>query len=109
MKRLGLVMALLLAGCLPPGKTALPPVGADLVAAQQAACEKKGGTFGPIGKSGALTCFTTPRDAGKSCRVGSDCEAGCLARSMSCAPIKPLAGCNEIINDLGQRFTQCVE
>lgn len=109
MKRSALVLALLLAGCLPEGRPALPPVGKDLVAAQKAACEKRGGNFGLIGKSGALTCFTTPRDAGQSCRVGSDCEAGCLARSMSCAPIKPLAGCNEIVNDLGQRFTQCLE
>lgn len=98
-----------LAACQTEKPAALAPVGEALVTADKVACEKKGGTFGGLGTTGALACFTTPRDAGKSCTTGNDCESACLARSMTCAPIEPLNGCNEIINSAGARLTECVE
>lgn len=103
------VLLLVLAACQPDGTKPLAPVGAALVTADRASCEKRGGIFGALGASGALTCFTTPRDAGKSCSKATDCESACLARSMTCAPITPLNGCNEIINSAGARLTQCIE
>lgn len=98
-----------LAGCQPQGPDPLPPVGEKLVAQQRLDCEKRGGRYGPGGASGALFCFTTPRDAGKSCSRASDCSTSCLARSRSCAPIEPLVGCQDILTDDGARMTQCIE
>lgn len=76
---------------------------------EQIACERKGGRYAPWGKSTAMVCFTTPRDAGKACRKSTDCTAGCLARSRTCAPMTPIYGCTELLNDLGGRVTECLE
>ena len=77
---------------------------------QKAACEGRGGAFKPGGASGALACFMTPKDAGKSCSTSSECSTGnCLARSQSCSPIEPLFGCNELLDAEGRRLTLCVE
>ncbi len=104
-----LLLALLaMAGCRKTPEDALPPVGQAAVAAQQTACEGRGGQFRGNG-AGILTCFTTPRDAGKACRKSDDCSTACLARSMTCAPIAPLTGCQEIMTNLGTRITQCID
>lgn len=84
-----------------------PPV--KVKSAGQIACEKRGGSFVSAGKSGAKTCQTRTRDSGKQCRRESDCEGVCLARSRSCAPVKPLLGCHEILQDDGYRVELCID
>jgi len=98
------------AGIAAAASTTLPAVEpTDTKTKAQVACEKKGGTWDVAGKSGAKTCFKRTRDAGKQCRKQSNCESVCLARSGTCAPIKPLFGCNEILQDDGRRVTLCVD
>lgn len=75
----------------------------------QVICEKQGGNWDDAGKTGAKACFKRTRDAGKQCRKQSTCESVCLARSGTCAPVKPLFGCNDILQDDGRRVTLCVD
>ena len=75
---------------------------------RQIACEKKKGQWVKA-EGAAYTCIFTTGDAGKSCTRGSQCEGECLARSGTCSPIKPLLGCNEILQDDGARVTMCIE
>ncbi|WP_417248076.1 hypothetical protein [Celeribacter sp.] len=75
----------------------------------QAACEARGGEWREAGHAGLLACFTTPRDAGKTCERSTDCETECLARSHSCAPIKPLIGCNDVLDSSGRMVTLCLD
>ncbi len=107
---LGVVAVLLaLAGCKPaddqPPK--LEPVGAALVAQQKALCEGQGGDW--VASRDGLICQRRPKDGGKACRTGADCEGVCLARSMTCAPVVPLLGCNEVVTASGLRVTECVD
>jgi hypothetical protein len=74
----------------------------------QIACEKKKGIWSKAGKGG-FSCISKTRDAGKECKKAKDCEGLCLARSGSCAPFKPLFGCNEILDDMGRRMTLCID
>jgi hypothetical protein len=76
---------------------------------EQILCEKRGGSWDNAGKPGTKACIKRTRDAGKACRKQSDCESVCLARSRTCAPIKPLFGCNEILQDDGRRVTLCID
>lgn len=76
---------------------------------QELACIKRGGTWRSTGKSGGEACFTVTKDAGKSCKKESDCDGYCLARSRSCAPFKPMFGCNEILQDNGVMVTLCID
>jgi hypothetical protein len=76
---------------------------------QQLACEKKKGRWTRTGKSDLHTCVYTTRDGGKQCTRESQCEGLCLARSGTCSPIKPLLGCNEILQDNGARVTLCID
>ncbi|MDD8021700.1 MAG: hypothetical protein PHX82_01130 [Paracoccaceae bacterium] len=103
------VLVLALAGCKPAGDTPpkLEPVGAALVAQQKMLCEGQGGDW--VASTEGLICQHRPKDGGQSCRSGSDCEGACLARSMTCAPVVPLLGCNEVITASGLRVTECVE
>lgn len=112
--RLGLGVAallglVLLAGCKIGGadKDALPPVGEAAIDVVHAQCIRSGGEF--VHANGGFLCQSVPRDAGKACSSGRDCESACLARSRSCAPVTPLLGCNEILNDGGVAVTQCIE
>ncbi|MFD2173846.1 hypothetical protein [Rhodobacter lacus] len=104
---LGLVA--LLAACKPGGEpeAALPPVGEAALAQQQALCEKDGGQWARLG--GAFTCVRRPKDAGKACHTALDCDGACLARSMTCAPARPLLGCNEVLSETGIRGTECID
>lgn len=88
----------------PATEPAPPPLSPDA-----AACIAKGGTWSPTGLAKLHTCLTPTRDAGKSCRRASDCEGLCLARSRSCAPIKPLFGCNPILQEDGSEATLCID
>ncbi len=81
----------------------------DLVDIQRASCLKRGGRFGGGAGEGTFICYETTRDGNKSCRAADDCEGVCLARSRSCAPIKPLLGCNEVLGVNGATSTVCVE
>lgn len=76
---------------------------------EQAICERQGGRWGKAGKSNGRTCIKRTRDGGKQCRKESDCDGVCLARSGTCAPSKPLFGCNEILQNDGRRVTLCVD
>ncbi len=111
--RAGLVFGLALglgavvAGCTPERQQALPPVGAQRMALEGAACVAQGGQW--LGGQGARTCVLRTGDGGKPCQSGADCEGACLARSQSCAPARPLLGCNEIVLESGLRVSECVE
>lgn len=74
----------------------------------QIACEKKKGNWVKAG-SVLFACVYNTKDSGKSCKRGTQCEGDCLARSGTCAPFRPLLGCNEILQDDGTRATQCLE
>lgn len=89
---------------------ALPPeAAAEPKSEAQIACEKKRGQWLATGLGKLKTCVFTTKDGGKRCTRESQCEGVCLARSGTCAPIRPLLGCNEILQDNGARVTQCIE
>jgi hypothetical protein len=110
-RRVLLIAALVLAGCQQDAGDGsdLPAVGEAAVEQARQACERKGGRFGPAGRSQSMVCFTIPRDAGKACERSTDCSSTCLARSRTCAPVTPMFGCNEILNEDGARLTQCID
>ncbi len=72
-------------------------------------CGKKGGAWLGAGKTGAQACVKPTRDGGRHCRRQSDCEGLCLARSATCAPVQPLFGCNDILQDNGLQVTLCID
>ncbi len=105
---LALLLVAALAACKPGGGAAdLQGGGPEAVAAARASCEGRGGQWARQGKM--EYCITRTTDAGKSCRAGSECAGECLARSRTCAPAKPLLGCNAVLNDAGIEGNQCVE
>lgn len=112
---LSLGLGLALGGCQSSGPkpatpTPISEVNPDQTQAQKALCEARGGEFKPGGIHGFLTCYQTPKDAGKSCSAASDCGTGnCLARSKTCAPITPLFGCNDLLDHNGRLVTLCVD
>ena len=107
-RALALLVVAVLAACKPGGgATDLQGGGPEAVAAARALCEGKGGQWARQGKM--EYCITRTTDAGKSCRAASDCAGECLARSRTCAPAKPLLGCNAVLNDAGIEVSQCVE
>lgn len=111
LRALALVLALGVSACKPEApapEAALPPVGAARAALEKTACEARDGRWVQRG-SGGFFCATQPADGGKSCRTGDDCIGACLARSMTCAPIAPLIGCNEVVTGSGLRVSECVE
>lgn len=75
---------------------------------RQIACERKRGTWADTG-GGLMICIQPTRDGGKRCTRESQCDGVCLARSGTCAPVKPLLGCNEVLQDNGVRATLCIE
>jgi len=98
-----------LQGCKPENDGTLPPVGQARTDMLHASCIKGGGDFVRQGKGGGFYCLSRPKDAGKSCSTSDDCESACLARSRSCAPLKPLLGCNPILSAAGIEETQCID
>lgn len=104
---IALALSLLLTSCLASPPPGLPPVGQASVDQSRAQCERTGGQWAGRPDRGML-CFRTPPDAGKQCSLASDCTAGCLAKSHTCAPITPLIGCQDILDDAGRLVTQCV-
>lgn len=76
---------------------------------RELACERKGGDWSKVGKGTLRACVLQTRDGGKSCTKESDCDGVCLARSRTCSPLKPLYGCNDILQDNGARVTLCID
>ena len=76
---------------------------------EEARCLRTGGTWAAAGQSGAKACVTLTRDGGKACTRQSQCEGFCLARSGTCAPITPMFGCNDILQDDGREVTLCLD
>lgn len=74
----------------------------------QLACERRDGTWTSAGK-GFKSCVYRTRDGGKTCRKETDCDGLCLARSGTCAPYKPLFGCNDILDSMGRKVTLCID
>lgn len=108
-----LIGLLALAACKPFGAAdgadseQLPLVGQERVDAARFECIAHGGSW--AARNGGFICQMRTKDAGKSCTSGNDCEGDCLARSRTCAPAKPLLGCNEILTEAGYPMQQCVE
>lgn len=101
-----------------PAVEPAPPAAADAApivtrpppqSPEQIACEKTGGSYARAGAGDARACIRPTRDGGKQCRKESDCEGTCLARSQTCAPITPMFGCNDILQDDGRRVTLCLD
>ena len=85
-----------------------PPVPAKPRSPSQIACEKAKGVWTQAGSAVAAFCQKPTRDGGKSCKASTDCEGYCLARSGTCAPVSPMFGCQEILNENGRVLTQCL-
>lgn len=103
---------LVLAGCQqdePAPDTGLAGYDPDNLQIQRDACIKRGGRFGKGGLSGSFVCYENTRDANQRCAKDSDCEGFCLARSRSCAPVKPFFGCNDVLTNSGALTTVCIE
>jgi hypothetical protein len=90
----------------PPEEEAAPAV---VKSSAQIDCERRGGTWARAGISEARTCVKQTRDGGKQCSKGTQCEGLCLARSGTCAPVTPLFGCHDILEDDGRRVTLCID
>ena len=81
----------------------------DLLQMQREACEKDGGSWGVAATKASFVCYRPTRDANQSCRAASDCEGVCLARSRTCAPVKPFLGCHQVLSNTGVVQTLCLE
>lgn len=87
---------------------ALPPPEGPMLAQQRAACEREGGRLTPRG-AGLFVCLHQTSDAGRQCDSAASCEGACLARSRTCAPMRPLLGCQEVFTLPGRRETLCTD
>lgn len=79
-----------------------------LLTPEAKACERRGGRWSKIGEGNARACIKRTRDGGQRCDADRDCQGQCLARSGTCAPVDPLFGCNEVLQDDGRRMTLCL-
>jgi hypothetical protein len=79
-----------------------------LLTPEAIACNRRGGVWTKIGSGEARACVKRTRDAGKQCDADRDCQGQCLARSGTCAPVDPLYGCNDVLQDDGRRMTLCL-
>ena len=85
-----------------------PVAPAAFKTAAHLACEKRGGRWSVAGGGAAAFCQTPTKDAGKSCRASTDCAGYCLVKSGTCAPVTPMLGCHDILNEQGRMLTQCI-
>lgn len=92
-----------------PEVAAEPAAPAKPKSPEEIRCGKKGGSWLGAGETGAQACVKPTRDGGQHCARQSDCEGLCLARSATCAPVQPLFGCNDILQDNGLRVTLCID
>ena len=84
-------------------------VRAAMISPEEIACVRDHGTWGTAGRSGTHTCIYSTKDGGKACSKEDDCEGVCLARSKTCAPVRPLFGCNDILQNDGVMATLCID
>lgn len=84
-----------------------PPVPAALTG-QAAQCTKKKGRFVRRGDGGTFVCVQPTRDANKRCDDSSDCDGLCFAKSRTCAPVTPLFGCYDALEN-GRVVNICTE
>jgi hypothetical protein len=75
----------------------------------QILCEGGGGIWGQSSDSGAFVCQKSMRDGGKLCHQKGDCDGECLARSNTCSPVKPLLGCNDVLDSEGRMVNLCLD
>jgi hypothetical protein len=94
----------------PAPETAEEPAVVDpaLLTPEAIACQRRGGVWSKIGEGNARACVKRTRDSGKQCEADRDCQGQCLARSGTCAPVDPLFGCNDVLQDDGRRMTLCL-
>jgi len=92
----------------PPTPKETPIPNSAPISAEQMTCRAKGGEWGKAGNLAAMTCYMPSKDAGKSCSKQRDCSSQCLARSKTCAPIWPMFGCNEVLQNDGSLVTLCI-
>lgn len=85
------------------------PVAPPPISPEQALCEKSRGQWSEMPSSSGHVCVHRTRDAGKSCRKKGDCQGECLAKSGTCSPIRPLVGCNDILQADGSEVTLCLQ
>lgn len=107
MRRLALIVALALAGCVeePPAG----PLGKALSDADRAECLMQGGTVGRGGLLPDEVCFRHEPDAGKACTRKSDCSGLCLAETNTCSKVTPMFGCFEFLDETGQKVGICID
>ncbi len=84
-----------------------PPVPAALTG-QAAQCTKAKGNFVRRGEGGTFVCVKPTRDANKRCDDSSDCDGLCFAKSRTCAPVSPLFGCYDALEN-GRVVNICTE
>jgi hypothetical protein len=93
----------------PPAVEVAEPVAPVILkTAAHLACEKRGGRWSVAGGGSAAFCQSPTKDAGKSCRKSTDCTGYCLEKSRTCAPVTPMLGCHDILNEAGRMLTQCI-
>jgi hypothetical protein len=92
-----------------PTEAAAPTAPVQSKSPSQIACEDDGGTWARAGDGGGMACIRQTRDGGKQCDSKSDCQGECLARSRTCAPIRPLFGCNAVLMDNGAEVNLCID
>jgi hypothetical protein len=85
-----------------------PPAPAAPKTPAQLACEKRKGVWSSDLSAKVSFCQSPTRDGGKMCQTSGDCEGYCLAKSFTCAPVTPLFGCQDILNENGRMLTQCI-
>lgn len=92
-----------------PAIPAAPIASQAPISPEEVACRAKGGQWGKAGKLAAMTCYIPSKDAGKSCTKQSDCSSQCLARSKTCAPIWPIFGCSDVLQNDGALVKLCID
>ncbi len=97
-----------LAACQPEDEP-LPPGVTTLSDAERADCQARGGSLSMSPMAQTEICVRPTADAGKACNKAQDCSAGCLADTRTCAKVTPMFGCNEFLNETGQKVGMCVD
>ncbi|MEO8530156.1 MAG: hypothetical protein ABI459_02955 [Deltaproteobacteria bacterium] len=70
-------------------------------------CTRTGGIWSTLSETQVNLCVQPTGQGAQSCQTRSDCKGECFAKSKTCAPYKPLIGCNEVIGANGATQTLC--
>ena len=92
----------------PEAEKPAPPSIPPALVSQQKQCTKAKGRFVRRSEGGTFVCVTPTRDANKPCDDSSDCEGICFAKSRTCAPVQPLFGCYDALEN-GRVVKICIE